>query len=59
MDYLEKNLSALESEQEVDVIHRISSDEHVVAEMIDIIDKAEEEIWLSIWEPQASSIKVL
>ncbi len=57
MDYLEKNLSALESEQEVDVIHRISSDEHVVAEIIDIIDKAEEEIWLSIWEPQASSIK--
>ncbi|HDR8142868.1 MULTISPECIES: TrmB family transcriptional regulator [Bacillus] len=57
MDYLEKNLSALESEQEVDVIHRISSDEHVVAEMIDIINKAEKEIWLSIWEPQASSLK--
>ncbi|NOJ73349.1 TrmB family transcriptional regulator [Paenibacillus alvei] len=57
MDYLEKNLSALESEQEVDVIRRISSDERVAAEMIDIIDKAEEEIWLSIWEPQVSSVK--
>ncbi|MCG7406649.1 TrmB family transcriptional regulator [Paenibacillus sp. ACRRX] len=57
MEYLEKNLSALESEQEVNAVRRISSDERVAAEMIDIIDKAEEEIWLSIWEPQVSCIK--
>lgn len=56
-DFLEKNLSALESEQELDVIHRVSSDEHVVAEMIDIIGRAKEEIWLSIWEPQVGLIK--
>jgi sugar-specific transcriptional regulator TrmB len=56
-DYLEKNLSALESEQELDVIHRISGDEHVLSEMINMIGRAKEEIWLSVWEPQVSSIK--
>ncbi|WP_409344334.1 TrmB family transcriptional regulator [Paenibacillus sp. MBLB4367] len=56
-DYLEKKLSALESEQEVDVIRRISSDEHVIAEMNDMIGKAQEELWLSIWSPQVPFIK--
>lgn len=56
-DYLEQSLSALEKEQEIDVIRRISSDELVIAEMADMIDKAKEELWLSIWDPQVSSIK--
>lgn len=56
-DFLEKNLSALESEQEVNVIRRISSDELVIAEMIDMIDKAQSEVWLSIWEPQVEFIQ--
>ncbi|WP_282940080.1 TrmB family transcriptional regulator [Paenibacillus sp. RC67] len=56
-DYLEKNLSALESEQEIDVIRRISSDELVIAEMIDMIGKADKELWISIWEPQVPAIK--
>lgn len=56
-DYLEKKLSALESEQEVDVIRRISSDEHVWMEILEMIDQAKEELWLSVWEPQVGLIK--
>ncbi|MFE5430858.1 TrmB family transcriptional regulator [Peribacillus simplex] len=56
-DYLEKNLAALESEQEMDVIHRISGDGHVLAEMNDLIDRTREEIWLSVWSPQIPSIE--
>ncbi|WP_409177313.1 TrmB family transcriptional regulator [Brevibacillus fortis] len=56
-DYLEKNLSALESEQQVDVVRRISSDELVITEMVDMVNKAREELWLSIWQPQISFIK--
>ncbi|HZG81320.1 MAG TPA: helix-turn-helix domain-containing protein [Brevibacillus sp.] len=56
-DYLEKELAALESEQEVDVIRRISGDDLVVEEMLDLIGKAEEELWLSIWEPQVPLIQ--
>jgi sugar-specific transcriptional regulator TrmB len=56
-DFLEKNLSTLENERDTDVIWRVNSDEHVMAEIVDMIDKAEEEIWLSIWNPQASFIK--
>ncbi|MCT2345484.1 TrmB family transcriptional regulator [Niallia taxi] len=56
-DFLEKNLSILESEQEVDTIHRISGDENVLAEMNSLIMNAQEEIWLSVWAPQIPSIK--
>lgn len=56
-DYLENQLSALESEQEVDVIRRISGDELVIMEMSDMIGKAKEELWLSIWEAQVPLIK--
>lgn len=56
-DFLEKNLKSLENERETDVIWRINSDEHVMAEIVDMIDKAQEEVWLSIWNPQASSVK--
>ncbi|AEI40478.1 TrmB family transcriptional regulator [Paenibacillus mucilaginosus] len=56
-DYLEKNLSALESEQEIDTIHRIAGDENVLAEMNDLIIRAKEEIWLSVWAPQIPHIE--
>ncbi|KMK78108.1 TrmB family transcriptional regulator [Alkalihalobacillus pseudalcaliphilus] len=55
-DYLEQQLGSLEIEQEVDVIHRISSDDNVLAEMIDLINKAEDELWLSLWSPQVTPI---
>lgn len=51
-EYLEKELSALESEREVDVIRRIDGDDLVIAEMTDMIRKADKELWLSVWEPQ-------
>ncbi|WP_342512521.1 helix-turn-helix domain-containing protein [Sporosarcina sp. FSL K6-1522] len=56
-DYLENNLAALESEQEVDVIHRISGDSHVLTEMNDLIERGREEIWLSVWSPQIPPIE--
>lgn len=56
-EYLEDNLTALEGEQQVDVIRRISGDEQVIAEMTELIKKAKKELWLSLWEPQISFIK--
>ncbi|RXZ81718.1 TrmB family transcriptional regulator [Paenibacillaceae bacterium] len=56
-DYLERSLPALEREREVDVIRRISGNQRVIDEMIDIIDKAQEELWLSVWDAQVPSIQ--
>ncbi|PLT35159.1 TrmB family transcriptional regulator [Bacillus sp. V5-8f] len=58
-NFLEKNLMTLENERDTDVIWRVNSDEHVMAEILDMIDKAQEEVWLSIWNPQASFVKDL
>lgn len=56
-DFLEKELSALETERDIDVIWRIRSEQLVIDEMIDIINKVEKELWLSVWEPQVPRIK--
>lgn len=56
-DFLEKELSVLETEREADVIFRIHSEQLVLNEMLSIVQKAKKEIWLSIWEPQVSFIK--
>ncbi|MFJ9500140.1 TrmB family transcriptional regulator [Brevibacillus centrosporus] len=56
-DYLEKELAAMESEREVDVIKRIDGDELVIAEMKELIGNAKAELWLSIWEPQVPFIQ--
>lgn len=56
-DFLEKELSSLESERETDVIWRIRGNDHVIEEMLTIINNAKEEIWLSIWEQQVPEIK--
>ncbi|MEH6895753.1 helix-turn-helix domain-containing protein [Bacillus velezensis] len=55
--YLEEKLLALESEQEMNVIRRISTNDHVINEMKDMIEKAEEELWLSVWEQQIPFIQ--
>lgn len=55
--YLEEKLLALESEQEMNVIRRISTNDHVINEMKDMIEKAEEELWLSVWEQQIPLFK--
>ncbi|MCM3782662.1 TrmB family transcriptional regulator [Neobacillus mesonae] len=54
--FLESKLTALEGEREVDVIHRIHSDAHVIAEMNTMIRHAEDELWFSIWESEFSYI---
>lgn len=54
--FLEQNLSALEGEREADVIRRIQSDGAVMDEMQQMIAGASEEIWLSVWEPQAQAL---
>lgn len=56
-DFLEKNLMTLENDRDTDVIWRVNSDEHVMAEIVNMIDKAQEEVWLSIWNPQASFVR--
>lgn len=58
-NFLESSLKKLENERDTDVIWRLKSDEHVMAEIVDIINKANEEVWMSIWNPQASSVKDL
>ncbi|WAH37900.1 TrmB family transcriptional regulator [Alicyclobacillus dauci] len=56
-DFLETKLATLENERDTDVIWRVNGDEHVVDEIVDMIDKAQDEVWLSIWNPQASFVK--
>lgn len=56
-DFLEKELAALETEQDVDVIWRIRSEQLVIEEMVNMIHQAQEELWLSVWEPQVPAIK--
>lgn len=56
-DYVERRLSALGSEREVDLIRRISGDEPVIAEMADLIAHAEKELWLTVWDSQVAPIQ--
>jgi sugar-specific transcriptional regulator TrmB len=56
-NFLEKNLASLENKRETDVIWRVNSDEHVIAEVVNMIERAEDELWLSIWKPQVPFIK--
>ena len=51
-NFLEKQLDSLDSEQDVDVIHRIRQEEHILVEMAHLVAKAEDELWLSLWSPQ-------
>ncbi|MBE1555976.1 TrmB family transcriptional regulator [Sporosarcina limicola] len=56
-DFLKKELTTLESEQEIDTIWRIKSDKFVLEEMNELILKATNEVWLSIWEPQTTALE--
>jgi sugar-specific transcriptional regulator TrmB len=55
--YLEKKLTALQREREMDVIWHIRSDDLVLQEMEEMIARAEKELWLSAWEPQIPMIQ--
>ncbi|MDX8046493.1 helix-turn-helix domain-containing protein [Gracilibacillus sp. S3-1-1] len=56
-DYLEENLTSLDSDQEADVIWRIHAQDRIIAEMIEMLHTAESELWISAWEPQVSQLK--
>ncbi|MGN8647339.1 TrmB family transcriptional regulator [Gracilibacillus sp. HCP3S3_G5_1] len=56
-DYLEENLTLLDSEKEVDVIWRIHGNGRILTEMMEMIHTAQEELWISAWEPQVSLLK--
>lgn len=56
LDYLEEKLSSLESERKIDVIHHIRGQEKIIKEMIEIINKTEKELWLSVWENELEDI---
>ncbi|MFB6363370.1 TrmB family transcriptional regulator [Paenibacillus elgii] len=55
--YLEKSLTMLQQEREMDVIWHIRSDQSVMNEIADLIGRAEKELWLSVWEPQVPEVK--
>ncbi|WII39898.1 TrmB family transcriptional regulator [Paenibacillus thiaminolyticus] len=55
--FLEQKLSLLQRERDMDVIWHIRSDELVLNEMADMIGRAEDELWLSVWDPQVPVIQ--
>ncbi|MEH6941064.1 TrmB family transcriptional regulator [Bacillus sp. JJ722] len=57
LDLLESTLTNLESDQKVDVVTRIVQYEHIVQEMLSMIQLANKEIWLSIWAPVVKDIE--
>ncbi|WP_369900211.1 TrmB family transcriptional regulator [Bacillus manliponensis] len=56
-DYLDKQLTSLEKEREMDVISHIRSEDVIVQEMAEMIQRAEEELWISVWEGQIEKIE--
>ena len=54
LDFLETSLRNLEQVREVDVVSHINGYKLVMDEMLSIIEGATRELWLSVWNPQAS-----
>ncbi|WP_213583583.1 TrmB family transcriptional regulator [Paenibacillus sp. J2TS4] len=57
LSYLEKELTMLQQERDIDVIWHIRSDESVMNEMTEMIGRTEKELWLSVWKPQVPMIQ--
>lgn len=55
--YLERSLDSFEKERDTDVIWRVNREEHVLAEIEHLIERAEEELWLSVWSPQVAILQ--
>lgn len=53
-EFLEQSLSSLEHVNDLDVISHISGNENVTNEILSMIDDSKQELWLSVWDPQAS-----
>ncbi|MFD1739747.1 TrmB family transcriptional regulator [Bacillus salitolerans] len=55
--YLEDRLNTIEQAPELNVILHISGEDAVMKEMLDVIGRAEKELWISVWEPQVEQVK--
>lgn len=55
-DFLDKSLGSLEQLEDVNVISHINGYKPVMDELLSIIEGAKQELWLSVWNPQASAL---
>ncbi|PEY32311.1 TrmB family transcriptional regulator [Bacillus cereus] len=58
-DFLDRKLNCLEQERQVDVISHIRTDKQILKEISNIIERAEEELWISVWEQQVTELESL
>lgn len=56
-DFLDQKLNSLEQERQVDVISHIRTDERIIKEIRNMIERAEEELWISVWEQQVTELE--
>lgn len=56
-EFLEQSLASLGYVSDLDVISHISGNENVINEIYSIIDDSKQELWLSVWDPQASLLE--
>jgi sugar-specific transcriptional regulator TrmB len=52
-DFLDQSLSSLNQVEDINVISHINGYDSVINELIGIVDEAKQELWLSVWDPQA------
>ncbi len=56
-EFLDQKLNGLEQERQIDVISHIRSNDRVLKEICNIINRAKEELWISVWEDQVHEIE--
>ncbi|GAB6418184.1 helix-turn-helix domain-containing protein [Bacillus luti] len=56
-EFLDEKLNCLEQERQIDVISHIRSNDRVLKEICNIINRAKEELWISVWEDQVHEIE--
>lgn len=56
-EFLDEKLNCLEQERQIDVISHIRSNDRVLKEICNIINRAKEELWISVWEEQVHEIE--
>lgn len=57
LDYLEKAMNSLEDRPDLDVIWHIRGHDPVLNEMVTVMERSEEECWLSVWDAQYAAIQ--
>ena len=56
-EFLDEKLNCLEQERQIDVISHIRSNDRVLKEICNIISRAKEKLWISVWEDQVHEIE--